>query len=443
MRWPPCARRGTPDEVRAAGSARRAGPLPGLRRPDGDGCRRSRSRTSGRRARSGVPASRWPALAATRLALTRRRGRRLEADGGDDFGADELPETVAVAEWPVGETASGPGIAGHAAQDFPADDRDDQASGRIGARRSGPARLAARRRRRHGRAGYGRGEERAPWDMAGDWGSGGRRADPDPWGDDPWRDGWPARHWMPPARPRCQSVSETCCTRPWNETRPSGGARQTRLNGGATRDGAASPDRWRRCHAAPASSRLCLGKLPPSRVICGTAARRPGSASGRTGPQQPAVRDRAAAIGTLAGGPADPLSATGSEPGARPWDAGSRRTPTAWNRDTGEWEVSSALLPPARPADAPYPDEPAYPAEPAYPDEPAYRTSPPTRMSAPIRLRPNTRPSGRPGPGPGPRPPCRVRPVRPSRNATRTGPASTASRAGGAGRPTDPAGGES
>ena len=115
---------------------------------------------------------------ATRLAMTRRRGRRQEVDGNDDFGADELPETVPVAEWPVGETASGPGVAGLAAQHFPDDGgAEDQAPGHQGQSEHADG--------DHGRGGHGLGEERAPWDMAGDWGSSGR-PDPDPWGDDPW-----------------------------------------------------------------------------------------------------------------------------------------------------------------------------------------------------------------------------------------------------------------
>jgi hypothetical protein len=114
---------------------------------------------------------------ATRLAMTRRRGRRQEADGDGDFGADELPENVPVAEWPVGETASGPGVAGLAAQDFPDYGDEEQAPDDQGQREYGDG--------DHDRGDRGRVEERAPWDMAGDWGSGGGRVDQDPWGDDP------------------------------------------------------------------------------------------------------------------------------------------------------------------------------------------------------------------------------------------------------------------
>ena len=128
------------------------------------------------------PVEEADALAALREARDAKRGARgqlrREADDSDDLGADELPETVPVAEWPVGETASGPGVAGLAAQDFPDDGDEDQAPGDQGQSEHGDG--------DHGRGGHGLGEERAPWDMAGDWGSSGRRPDPDPWGDDPW-----------------------------------------------------------------------------------------------------------------------------------------------------------------------------------------------------------------------------------------------------------------
>ena len=108
--------------------------------------------TAGRRGRIRRPGVAIAGLGSARLAMTRRRGGSRKADGEDDyrgddfgpddlgagdFGRDELPETVPAAEWPVGATAGG-----------------------------------------HGEAGFG---EQAPWDMVGDWGSGGRRDNADPW----------------------------------------------------------------------------------------------------------------------------------------------------------------------------------------------------------------------------------------------------------------------
>ena len=342
--------------------------------------------TPGRRARPRRPGVAVAGLGgATRLALPRRRGRGLEADGGDDFGADELPETVAVAEWPVGETASGPGVAGHAAQDFPDDDRDDQGQGDQGQgdRGQGDRGQGDRGQREHadadhGRVGYGRGEERAPWDMAGDWGSGGGGSDPDPWGDDPWSDG---------ARPGTGEQRDAAGQREAAGQRDVGGQRDA-----AERWSQTDPTEqrghpgWRRLtgplaalsrgtgqqpvvpREAPARPRDPWDSGPQAPVAPGSRAVAPG----RTGPQQPVSGTGPQRSAPWSAGPQDPLSATGSEPGARPWDAGSRRTPTAWNRDTGEWEVPSRSAQPAQPAEAAYPGEPAYPGGPGYADERAY-----------------------------------------------------------------------
>ena len=301
--------------------------------------------TSGRGLRSRRPGAAVAGLGgATRLALTRRRGRRLEADGGDDFGADELPETVAVAEWPVGETASGPGIAGHAARDFPGDDPDDRGSSEQGQREQGQRDPGQREQAGadHGGAGYARGEERAPWDMAGDWGSSGRGADPDPWGDDAWSDGvrpGAGEQREAPARPRD----------PW-DSGPQAPVFPAFRAAAAGRTG-----------QQPASG---TGQQPVSgtgqQPVSGTG-QQPVSGTG-TGPQRPAP---------WLTGPQDPLSGTGSELAGSPWDAG-RCGPTAWNRDTGEWEVPSRSAEPARPAEPVYPGEPAYPDQSASPDERVY-----------------------------------------------------------------------
>ena len=229
-----------------------------------------------------------------------------------------------MAEWPGGETAGGPGIAGHAAEDFP-DDGGDQDPADQGQSQDGDGDL--------GRGGYRLGEERAPWDMAGDWGSSGRRPDPDPWGDDPWTDG----------------------------VRPAAAQQREAVGQGSQR-----------------------------------------SVSWPTGPQAP-------------------LSATGSGPVVRPWDVGGRGAPTAWNRNTGEWEVPSHPAEPAYSDEPAHSDEPAYSDEPASSGEPAYPDEPITLTSALIPSRPTTWPSGRPGPDPGPPPLRRIRLVRLSRNATPTG----------------------
>ena len=101
-------------EVAAADGADTAVPAAGHLRPPRRG--------------PGVPASRWPAWAA-RPGWPWRAGGAAGRRRDDDFGAEGLPETVAVAEWPLGETASGPGVAGLAAQDFPDDDDEGQAPG--------------------------------------------------------------------------------------------------------------------------------------------------------------------------------------------------------------------------------------------------------------------------------------------------------------------------
>jgi GT2 family glycosyltransferase len=130
------------------------------------------------------------AVAAAGVAGSRARIRRPEADA-DDFGPGALPQTVAVAEWPAGGTTDVPGVAGLAARDLPADGDDQEP--------------ADQGRRRPGNADDDRGglaEERAPWDMAGDWGSGGRGQEPDPWGGDPWSEGLPPMAGRPGATGR-------------------------------------------------------------------------------------------------------------------------------------------------------------------------------------------------------------------------------------------------
>ena len=115
--------------------------------------------------------------------MTRKRGGSRKADGyddyrredfgqddlgSDDFGEGELPETVPAAEWPVGATAVSPGFGGLAAQHL-----DGDSGGRRARRDQVPG-----DRRATARTGFG---EQAPWDMVGDWGSGGRRDNADPW----------------------------------------------------------------------------------------------------------------------------------------------------------------------------------------------------------------------------------------------------------------------
>jgi GT2 family glycosyltransferase len=301
---------------------------------------------------------------ATRLAMTRRRGRRQQADGDGDFGADELPETVAVAEWPGGETASGPGVAGLAAQDFPdyGDEEqapDDQGQGEYG---------DGDRGRGDDR---GRGEERAPWDMAGDWGSGGGRVDQDPWGDDPL--GVSAR---PGATERREPAGRGDAADPWSQPD------QTEQWGRPGRRSLTGP------HAA--LSRRMTGQQPvvppeaplPPRDPWDSGPQAPVSpdfptaAPRRTGPQQPVGGTGPQRSAPWLTGAQAPLSATGSRPAVRPWDPSDQGAPTGWNRDTGEWEVAA---PSAEPV---YPAEPAYSEQPAYSDERAYPVE--TGFPAPV-----------------------------------------------------------
>jgi hypothetical protein len=327
-----------------------------------------------RRARTRRPGAAIAGLGATRLAMpgSRRRGRRQE-DGGDfDFGADELPETVAVAEWPAGQTAGGPGVAGLAGPGSADDGTEDQARGNQGEQvhRDGGD--------DDDRGRYGRREERAPWDMAGDWGSSGR-ADPDPWGDDPWAD----RERQNAAGQQDSAVQrrseEQQAAAQWGRT---GRADQTEQWGEPGRRGLTGP------HAAVSRASGQQPVMPretpaPQRDLWDSGPQAPASGTGphgsapwESGPQPPVS-------GTgpqrSAPWPTGPLSASGSEPVVRPWDAGNRSAPSAWNRDTGEWEVPAQPAeppPPAYPAESAHADETAYSAERAYPaaaDYPAQR----------------------------------------------------------------------
>jgi hypothetical protein len=298
---------------------------------------------AGRRARIRRPGAAIAGLGAPRLAMPRRRGRRQEDGGRYDFGADELPETVAVAEWPAGETQDGPGVAGLAGSGSTGDGSEDQAPGDEA--ENGSADRGADGNGRGG--GGGLQAERAPWDMAGDWSSTGGRPDPDPWGDDPWAD---------------------------RERQNAAGRRDSAVQRGAEEQRAAA--QWGQPGRADQTERW--GE-PERRSLTG-----PHAAVSRTSGQQPAMPREAPAqlgdpwdIGPKGSapwrtGPQTPLSATGSEPAATPWDAGNQSAPSAWNRDTGEWEVATRPAEPAQPAGPAYPAEPGRSAEPAYFAERSY-----------------------------------------------------------------------
>jgi len=303
------AKRGTRGQVRSD----RVGS--GVAAADGADTAVPAAGTSGRRARGRRPGVAVAGLGglggATRLAMSRRRGRRQE-DGDDDFRADERPETVPVAEWPVGETASGPGVAGLAAQDFPDGDSEDQVPADQG----------------QGEPGHGRGVDRAPWDMAGDWGSSARRPDPDPWGDDAWGAG------VPPAAEQRDALGQRDAAEQWSR------ADQTEQWGHPGRRSLTGP------HAAASRG---TGQQPIM-------------------PRETPVPPR----DPWDSGPQAPLPATGSGPAVRPWDPSDSGAPTGWNRDTGEWEVASRPAAQASPAEPAYSDQPSYSDQPVYSDQPAY-----------------------------------------------------------------------
>ncbi len=197
--------------------------------------------TTGRRGRIRRPGAALAGLGSTGLAMTRRRGGRRKADGQDDdysgddigrepadqdahgqdahgqdafgqvafgpdrrgqdafgqdsfardrrgqdaFGQGDLPETVPAAEWPVGATAAGAGLAGSGGQNFAGDGAEQQ----------------------------------APWDMVGDWGSAGRRDHAGeqwdrtaPWADRQTAAGPQAMPTRPPGRPSGGGPAEAA---PW------------------------------------------------------------------------------------------------------------------------------------------------------------------------------------------------------------------------------------
>jgi hypothetical protein len=208
--------------------------------------------------------------------------------------------------------------------------------------------------------------------MAGDWGSSGRRQDPDPWGDDRWgvgvrpgaadqQDAFGQRD----AAEQWSQIDQTDQTEQWGRPRPrsltgphAAVSRGTGQQPATPREAPALPgepwDSGPQAAVSPGSRTAAPWRTGPQQPVPGTGPQQ--SAPWSTGPQQPVS-------GT---GPQAPLSATGSGPVVRPWDAGNLGAPMAWNRDTGEWE---ALPQPDEPAHPAYSDEPAHPA---YSDEPAY-----------------------------------------------------------------------
>jgi GT2 family glycosyltransferase len=291
---------------------------------------------------------------ASRLAATTRRPWRLrgqEADGEEPFVTDEPSQTVAVAEWPVDATASGPGVAGVATRGF---DDDTAQSFAYDAGQSLPDDTAK---------GFAAddGEELAPWDMAGDWGSGGRRKDPDPWGENVRQD----------------TTGQADTAAPWDQP---GRRSRTGPHPAVSRVTGQQPVTPR--EAAPAGPRDPWDTGPQSPVspddplttpswrtgpqprVSRTDSQSPVSsddpltaASWGTGPQPPVSQADPQPPARWQTGPQAPLSATGSSPVMRRWDVSDQSAPSAWNRDTGEWEVAVSPAEPAYRVEADYPTE--------------------------------------------------------------------------------------
>ncbi len=300
--------------------------------------------TGRRAARARRPGISVAGLGPARLTIPGRRGRRQD-DGGDyDFGADQLPETVPVAEWAAGQTAGGAGVAGLAAQGPPDDDGDQQAPGDQGESDHGDddARVG------HDRA------ERAPWDIAGDWGSSGGRADPDPWGDNPW-----AGREMQNAAEQPASLARP--HDPWDSgplavSPGDAGTAAPRWTGPQPPVSGTGPQRpapW------PTGSQPRVSGTGPQRSApwpTGPQPRVSGTGPQRSAPWPTGSQPRVSGTGPQRSAPwptgsQAPLPATGSEPVARPWDAGNPSGPPAWNRETGEWEVSAQSAEPAQTAE--------------------------------------------------------------------------------------------
>jgi GT2 family glycosyltransferase len=253
--------------------------------------RRLRTRRAGA-AIAGLGSTR---LGATRLAATRRRGAKREPDGQDDFGSGELPETVPAAEWPVGATVGGPGVAGLAAQDLAGDD-DFQS---------------------HSDAGFG--EQRMPWDMVGDWGSAGR-TESDPWdGTGQWADRrTPTGPQAAPTRLTGQQPAAPSEVAPWDvagwEAGPSGTGPQPLPSG-------TGPQRSARWQTGPQAPLSATGSRPFATPQDAGQPAAPTGWNRDTGEwERPAAPDEAAHLG----GPAYPAEndyPVAPTSGSGPWPA--------------------------------------------------------------------------------------------------------------------------
>ncbi len=173
-------------------------------------------------------------------------------------------------------------------------------------------------------AGTGNGAGRqAPWDMVGDWDSAGRRESADPWADSVQRD-------APVLR---DGSDQRDATEQWGGTAP-------RVDRRTATGPQARPTRP-------------TGQQP--------------AASAETAPWESAPWES----GSWGTGQQPLPSGTGPQRSARWQDSGHRAgTPTAWNRDTGEWERAARAEEPA------YLGEPAHPAEDDYPAGPADGSGP-------------------------------------------------------------------
>jgi len=290
--------------------------------------------TAGRRRSIRRPGVALAGLGSTRLGMTRRRGGRRKSDGEDDysrdnfghdgldedpFGQGELPETVPAAEWPVGATAGGPGVAGPGAQNL-----------------GGGAGSAAGRQ--------------APWDMAGDWGSAGNA---DSWGDSMQRDGSVQRDASVERDGSDQrdATEQWGRTAPWDDRRSDTGsqarparsagqqpARPTEAAPWETASWGAGPQPLPSATGAQQSARWQTGPQDPGQLPA------PAGWNRDTGEWERAARaDRAAESGRL-GEPAYPAEddyPAGPAEGSGPWPTdGSGPWPTD---GSGPWPMASAV----------------------------------------------------------------------------------------------------